>query len=224
MIAIKATPGVWLDTDTILTSQVLDAVKKARPDIVGFMRYIPFKPSAGHDLTAWVANDISTAELSRIVDGYNYQCLLVQHPRLPGWNPGAFDGDVDGAFGAFHALTAGYPSGATLYQDIEGINGTSFDTVNYSTHVANAFASKNQAGLYVGFDVPCSSTVLYGLPHKTYWRAYGNVQDVETRSYAIRQKYPPLKIGGVEFDWNEVAPDLLGDLPVVAASSVPPAV
>lgn len=203
LVAGPATPGPWVDTSFPLTQHVCDALKAAGK--VGVVRYVPLPGNSSH-------GDITAAELVAIC-GAGLECLLVQHVRLPGWDPGKHDGAGDGSMAGLVAYEAGYPDGAHVFLDLEGIHGSPFDTTGFAVDWQHRVMGNNlNAGLYVGYAVPLHPADLYELPgFDCYWSDAGP-RHVATRGFAIKQG-PEVTIAGVKFDTNTVAADLLGGLP-----------
>lgn len=208
MNVVAASAGPWVDTAWPLTPVVCQALVAAGKRGVG--RYVPLPGNNS-------AGDISAAEAQRIT-GAGLQLLLVQHVRRPGWSPLHCDGRADAVAACAAALAAGYPSGAHLFLDLEGIVGTDAPSCavfaqDWAVEVRRYFA----AGLYVGYDVPLSAAQLYALPSFTsYWSDPGP-RNVATRGFALKQG-AGVVISGVGFDLDEVRADELGDVPMVAAA------
>lgn len=209
MIAAPATAGPWVDTATPCNVHVAAALRAAGK--VGIVRYVPL-PANGS------AADISAAELGGLV-GEGLDCMLVQHVRRPPWDPGAHDGEADGAAAAAHAERVGYPPGCHLWLDVEGITGSATATVAFAVAWQRAvIAAGYRSGLYVGYAVPLDAEGLYELPgFDSYWSDFGR-RSVATRGFAVVQHAPEVTIGGVSFDRDDVAPDALGDLPMACRS------
>lgn len=218
LIAMPARTGNWLDTDVPLSDAVLADVAAA--GYQGVFRYVPLPSNSPR-------NDISLGELARICstrrpDGTTLQCGLIQHPRKPENN----DLSAHAAYGDAHtaadfALGAGYPTGAHLGLDFEGLLGffpsnTRELCIGWADDwQAIVRATLLKAQLYNGFDVPLSPEDLYDLHgFDSYWLGLGG-EAVATRSHALRQG-GSVTIHGIEFDRNVLAPDKLGGVPFVA--------
>jgi hypothetical protein len=216
LIAAPATPGLWVDSNTVLTSSVCAALVQAGK--LGVARYVPF---AGLSRLGCIS-----AEELEVITAASLQCVLVSHVRgTPAgnfhWHPSAFDGAVDAAAAIGTANFAGYPHGAHIFLDLEGISDGPAQTAAYAQDWQRAvIASGYKAGLYYGFDCPLDANAKYLLPGDCYWSAPGQ-GTVATRGVAIRQG-TIVTIGGVQFDEDTVAPDLLGGLPFVAARVLAP--
>ena len=214
LIAALATPGDWVDTNQVLTAQVLSAVRSANK--VGVGRYVPL-PSNPDGI-----GDISAEELARICDIVG-QCLLFQHVRsaekgFTGWRPSQHSGDEDANCAVAHAIRVGYPQGNHLCLDFENIDDTMFAAMKFATDwQATVRAAGFKAMLYVGFQVPLYSLDLFELPgFDSYASDTGNRQ-VATRGTSYLQTRFDVLIGGVRFDTARMRVDQLGSLPYVAA-------
>jgi hypothetical protein len=215
LIATKATPGIWLDSNTVLTAGVCaELVQAGHP---GVMRYVSFAglPRAGC---------ISSLEAAVIANA-GLQLLLVMHVRGTRannfhWHPSACSGTDDGNEAAACAKAAGYPLGSHIFVDIEGVSDTQEQTVAYTADCQRAILGNGYlTGLYDGFDAQLDAAAKWSLPGNSYWAAPGQ-REVERRGYAIRQG-PEVTIAGVAFDRDVLAPDLLGDVPMVASAAMP---
>jgi len=168
-----------VDTNAKLTAAIVAPLTAA--GYAGVARYVPLpNNNAG--------SDIDAVELSALVEG-GLGVILVQHVRLPGWNPAQCSGAADAATAIKYAKAAGYLAQGHIFLDLEGIGGTAAATLQYANDWANAVAAANyQAGCYVGFDVPLSAQQLYeDLKNiNSYWSAEGDYS-VAVRGFAIRQ-------------------------------------
>ena len=217
--AKKARVGNWLDSDQPLSDPVLADI--AAGGYQGIYRYAPL-PQNGSIM------DLSPGELQRILRA-GLQCGLVQHPRSPQWNDLTKHVAADDALSAVNWAThCGYPPGAHICLDFEGLRGADGELASVNTPAvciawANAWAAAivstgYRAQLYVGYDVALSPEDLYGLHGvDSYWSDAGH-RVVATRGCAMSQG-PERIIHGVKFDGDVLAPDLLGDVPMVASSS-----
>jgi hypothetical protein len=173
---------------------------------VGVIRYVPLP---GDDS----AGDITKTELENICSA-GLELMLVQHPRYAGWKPSSHSGDADAAAALARAEEVGYPHGCHLFLDLEGINDSTFATINFAVDWQHTLiAGLLSAGLYVGFSVPLHPVDLYEIPGvNSYWSDPADRQ-VATRGTAILQG-PSVTIAGVKFDVDGVRKDKLGSLPV----------
>lgn len=207
--SVHATPGRWVDTNAKLTAEVCAALVQA--GYVGVFRYVPLPNNSA-------LGDISSDEAEAITNS-GLQLGLVQHPRSPANNVIAqHSGLQDGMAASDGARAAGYPPECHLFLDLEGVTGNQTQTALYCNGwSAQVAADGYGCGLYVGYQAILTAEQLYELPRfNRYWSDAGNRQ-VTTRSCCMRQKPGSIIIGGVKFDEDVMAPDLLGDLPMVAA-------
>lgn len=209
IIAKPAVACLGFDTDQKLTSAHADALYD-----FGFRwcaRYVPLPGDrAGSDIDMVELAAICTAGLS---------LSLVQHPRLPGWNPGAHSGAKDADEAVLFATAAGYPLGCHIYVDLEGMlpGAAAADAKLFAeSWAARINAAGYRAACYVGFQIPLDADALWLLHGiNSYWTDAGNRQ-VANRGCAIRQHAPTLTVCGVELDRDTLAPDQRGDMPLVA--------
>jgi hypothetical protein len=198
----------------IPTCKIVDASAKLTPDNIdsvaadgykGIVRYVPLPGVVA-------ASDIDAGELEAIVGG-GLGLMLVQHVRYPGWNPALYKGAHDAAVAVQSAMAAGYPAGAHIFVDLEGIKGTAHATITFANDWADAVvAAGYRAGCYVGYAVPLTPEQLYDLHDvNSYWSDAGK-RAVATRGFAIKQR-PQIFIDNVPFDPDDVEPDQLGETP-----------
>jgi hypothetical protein len=203
--ALPAVPGRYLDTNTVCTGAVLDAVVLA--GFLGVIRYVPLQ---GVNASA----DISNEELERMLVR-KLRSAWVQHPRFPGWDPAAHNGETDALVACNHAKLAGYADGTTGYLDLEGMSpkatvATASKFARDWIHVAVNEGAR--PGIYIGFDIPLGPLELWEFPYvHTYWSDMGH-RKVAQRGCAINQG-ASTSIAGTVFDVDYVADDLLGELP-----------
>ncbi len=207
MQALRMVPGLVLDTNSVLTDALLD--HPAMSAYGGFFRYVPHVGAAG-------AGDITAAEVERIMRRKK-GLGLVQHVRVPPWNPARFSGHDDAMAAVSRAYAVGYPKGAHIFADLEGIEGTG--TKTWANDWADAIVSEGyRAGTYVGYSVPLTPEELYKLHRMTsYWSDAGTRQ-VAVRGFALKQK-AQIFIGGVAFDPDIVTVDHKGETPFWAVSN-----
>jgi hypothetical protein len=217
LIAATATVGAWVDASVPLSTKVIGALKKAGK--VGVCRYVPLPNNRA-------GADIASDELEAIC-GAGLDLLLVQHvraaaPGSTGWDPGAHDGGEDAEAAAVWACKVGYPVGAHLFLDLEDIAGTAAATITFaSAWAAHICARGYAAGDYWGFRVPLGAEAAFDLPDFSIaWSDFGT-RHIATRGFAIVQQAPEVVIAGTSFDRDVVAPDLLGNLPMVCRMGDP---
>jgi hypothetical protein len=171
----------------------------------GICRTLAYKPNASE------ATDISRAELEMLVEDVGLEVSLYQRPRAPLWTPDPAEAGPDAAAARAEAMSAGYPDGAHIWEDLEGLRA---DPTAYATLWSQAIAPYRPA-LYAGFSAQLTPSQLYELPHDRYGSDVANRQ-VATRGTCWLQG-PQTTIAGLLVDTGHYRPDLLGDLPVVAA-------
>jgi hypothetical protein len=203
-LAIPAPPGSMVDTNVKLSTNLVQRIRAA--GYSGVARYVPLPNNSP-------GSDIDSAELAAILAG-GLGLLLVQHVRLPGWNPAAHSGDADAHMALEFARTAGYEPGSHLFLDLEGISGTGADTKAFAEAWAAVIASGGySAGCYVGYDVPLNAQELYDLhTFNSYWSDAGP-RAVATRGFAIKQ-HAEIKIADAPFDPDTIQTDGRGDTPI----------
>ena len=186
------------------------------------IRYVGRVRALSYDLTPREVSAITTAGL-----GF----MIVQHVQRDGppwWRPTDEKGKQYGASAAAQAHTCGYPPGATVWLDLEGIapSTDSEQIIRYANlwHEAVA-AAAYLPGVYIGYGARLSAQQLYdGLRFTRYWAAFNlNVDEYPAvRGVCMRQlrARPP---AGVRFqiDADVVQEDALGGLPVLAALEQP---
>ena len=203
-VGIPAPPGSIVDTDAKLSADLIQRIRAA--GYSGVARYVPL-PDNG------AGSDIDGAELAAIVQG-GLGLLLVQHVRMPGWNPAAHSGSADAHVALEFARTAGYQPRSHIFLDLEGIAGTGPDTKAFAEAWAAVIAAGGySAGCYVGYDVPLNAQELYDLHTiNSYWSDAGP-RAVATRGFAIKQ-HAEIKIAGVAFDPDTIQIDGRGETPI----------
>jgi Domain of unknown function (DUF1906) len=207
---IRAAPapvGQAFDCSSKLTSR-LTAQSLYAQGYRAVGRYVPL-PANG------ATQDIDAAELDMLVE-VGFAVWLVQHVRYAGWMPANANGAVDAIVACGAARNAGYPPGAHIFLDLEGISGTAEQTAYYAeTWASNVVRMGWAAGVYCGYQNPLDAQALYLLHGvSSYWSDAGH-RAVMTRGCAIHQG-PTRTVAGVEVDLDTIGPDLLGDLPMMA--------
>ena len=210
MISRPATPGLYYDASVRLHEPSARALLAA--GCVGVFRYVPLPRNP-------IGQDINAPELAMLV-GLGLEVGLVQHVRMPGWDPRQHSGYEDGQVAVEYAQQAEYPEGAHLWCDFEGplVGVPSGPCIEYCTQWARGVVEAGyRAGLYCGYDDPMTPEELYLLPGITsYWSDAGH-RSVSVRGVAISQGPEGFALRA-PLDPDQVAPDLLGDLPFVAAA------
>lgn len=214
MVARPATPGKWCDFSIFPTLLELRALRAA--GYIGCFCYVPL-PGVSD---AQKSNDI-TAERLQSLTGEGFEVGLIQHVRYSGWDPRDHSGTFDAAAAAEHALSVGYPTTAHIWNDLEGIRPGCSDIamrVFLESWSGRMPAYPYGAGLYVGYQQPLTAEQLYLLhTFDTYGSDAGH-RKVETRGVSFQQGLQTT-VGGAQIDSDELAADLLGGLPIIAAAA-----
>jgi len=203
-----------LDTNSPLSDAVLKAVAayrdpEGRP-VFGIARYVSLYKI---NLTT----DISPAESRRILAhvpalGLVQHCLAAVPPSKT-WTAVASLGTLKGQTAKRHADLVDYPSDSMLAYDNEDCTG---DVKGEITAWVEQIARPPL--LYTGYAPGLTPEELWLLDSiHCYWGAAGNWGPTEC-GVAMRQHYPPITIGGVEFDWNIASADALGRRVVLATA------
>jgi hypothetical protein len=202
--ALRALPGTAVDTAAKLHADAIRSVANAGYSCI--IRYVPHVGSSG-------AFDIDAEELGAIL-GAGLAVMLVQHVRVPGWNPADVSGAADGDRAVAFAKTAGYAEGAHVFVDLEGISGTAAATKSFAEDWARRVrAGGFSAGAYVGYSVPLSPEALYLLHGiNSYWSDLGP-RHVATRGFALKQ-HATITLNGIKYDPNTIQIDGRGETPV----------
>lgn len=174
------------------------------------------------------AADLSTDEATRILDA-GLALMAVQHVEsAESWIPSQQKGATYGATAAGEVARLGFPPGAMVWLDLEGVApGTSPDTViAYCNQWHAAVAGAGfLPGLYIGWHSGLTKHQLYeGLRFTHYWAAYNLnvdqypvVRGVQMQQRARKTDDEVVGSGIPDFDVNLVKRDALGGLPVMLA-------
>ncbi|HET9364918.1 MAG TPA: DUF1906 domain-containing protein [Candidatus Angelobacter sp.] len=158
------------------------------------LRYLSRGPESPSDLSAPEAEVILQSGLA---------LMAVQHVRKAGWQPTGALGQQDGQDAAQNASDVGFPSGVSIWCDLEGVlSGTvAQDVIDYCdswfTEVANA---GYVPGLYVGSSCVLNEQQLFNLKFQHYWRSQSNVPNVGSRGYQMIQLFPEVPVNGIKVD------------------------
>lgn len=214
-VTVAAAPDcVIVDTSWKLTAASITALAAATWEgqpIKGIVRYVSI-----HDESK---QDIDAEELATII-GAGLGCMLVQHVRYPGWQATASQGQADGLAAGANAKGAGYPMGANLWLDLEGVANVGAEVIDYVNAWATAVAAQGFIpSLYVGYSCGLTPQQLYeSLPDiHAYWSDAGP-RDVERRGFCMKQ-HTQTALGGVQVDPDTVTADKLGGRPMWAIAA-----
>ena len=168
----------------------------------------------GYSFVVRYLGSLTTIEVDTILNS-GMAVMPVTYSRAVGWSPSAALGVSDGNLALTHLTHLNLPKGVTVWCDLEGVSGTSSDSIAY----ANAWASIIQtagyvAGVYVGADIPLNSEELYKLNVHAYWQSCSVVPEVDVCGYMMIQLSPPdVILNGVEVDVDVIEQDHSGRLP-----------
>ena len=196
-----------LDTDSKLTVATLREVAayrdaRGRP-VFAIIRYVSL-----HKVNT--TTDIDPDEAGWIVEAVP-ALGLVQHclappPGATVWTASAAQGLLKGQTAKAHADLVGYPGESMLSYDNEDCDG---DVAGEIGAWVDAIATRPPL-LYTGYAPGLTSAQLWALRTiHCYWGAAGDWGPTHC-GVAMRQQYPPVTIGGVQFDRNVAKADKLG--------------
>jgi Rv2525c-like, glycoside hydrolase-like domain len=210
-----ATAGAQgFDCDTVVTATVAENL--AAQGYTFAVRYVSrVTPQNAGDLTADEAGSILAAGLA---------LMVVQHCPPAYWTPTAELGTQYGTIAAANATVIGYPSGASLWLDLENMRpGSGVDAI---CAYANAWSRAVRGagyldGLYYSADCPLTPQQLYlDLVTMRYWRALSTDSPVvSTRGACMQQFLQAGQTGGIDLDRDVVMADAFGGLPMLLASA-----
>jgi hypothetical protein len=145
---------------------------------------------------------------------------LVGESPPNGWIPTAIRGSSDGLREVTKARALSIPNGITITCDLEGMGGTSQDTIDYSRAWCDIVQhAQDIAACYVGSGVPLTPTQLFQLPFTRYIHSLSNVQQVAVVDYCVVQLFPTtnlgLPTGALPVDLQVVQQDKRGRLPTM---------
>jgi hypothetical protein len=164
------------------------------------LRYLS-RAQAAQDLSAQEATDILNSGLA---------LMPVQHAHPPGWSPDASLGQADGQEASANAKATGFPTGVSLWCDLEGVNAgaRAQDVIDYARAWYNAVHGAGYSpGLYVGAGTLLTGHQLFDLPFQHYWRSSSRVPDIPKRGYQLIQFSPAIQLNGIAIDLDVVLPD-----------------
>lgn len=174
------------------------------------------------------ANDITATEFAMLLQA-GLGVMLVQHVESEtSWMPTDDKAKHYGDTAAAHAQLVGYPKGATLWLDLEGVSlmATADLVASYCNRWHDRVtAAGYEGGVYVGWHCGLTADQLYRrLRAARFWAAFNLNADQRPamRGVCMQQSagQPP---AGVPFpiDINTVTGDRLGGLPTLAAPFTP---
>lgn len=170
------------DTNVALTDQTAAAFVSQ-----GFqfcIRYVSRAAAQGE-------NDLSTSEALGIL-GAGLALIVVQHVRGEGWVPSAMLGALDGVHAAYHAFTIGFPTGVTVWCDLEGVDpgASAQQVIDYCDAWYDAVAAPGYVpGIYVGANAILNGEALFDrLKFSHYWKSLSTVPNIPIRGYQMIQR------------------------------------
>jgi hypothetical protein len=204
-----------LDTNAKLTAAVLAAVAAYRDadgrSVFGIERYVSL-------YTINTREDIDPVEADMILDhvpalGLVQHCLAAP-PGKTVWTASVAQGLKKGQTAKQHADLVLYPDDSQLSYDNEDCDGDVSGEINtWVDQIARPPL------LYTGFAPGLTEQELYDLPDvHCYWGAAG-AWNVAVCGVAMRQHYPAIVIGDIEFDVNIATADKLGRRVVLATAA-----
>ncbi len=135
--------------------------------------------------------------------------LLVQHVRYPGWIANAVNGTNQGNVAAEHAASVGYPAGAMLFVDLEGVGDVGGPVDEYVTTWAYAVQAVGFVpGLYQGYSCGIDpGTLAQHTEFGGFWSDFG---DRKNPLNFVCKQYPQVMHCGIGVDPDQCYPDTLG--------------
>lgn len=219
-MTLAATPArdgsLVIDADQVFADALLARVSVAshqgrKPAAIG--RYVGLQGNG--------PEDISRLELDRIT-GRGYGCWLSQHAPKDDWTPSAQRAIAAGEAARRNALAVGYPEGAHLQYDLEGVvAGTAAEAIMedadvWATRVRDYF----QPLLYVGWKSYLTPEQLWELAHFHAYSCDWAQREVANRGFVLKQFAGDTFFGGVRVDLGDVNMDRRGGRLIWAASEV----
>jgi len=147
--------------------------------------------------------------------------MLVAHVRYAGWQPSMAMGAGDAERVARRAQALGVPPNATIWCDLEGMSGSTSDTVDYTNAWAAMLKTFHyEPGAYVGAGIPLDSMELYRkLNVSRYWRSQSAVPTPVVRGYQMYQLFSmptgSMKLCGIDVDVDITQHDYKGGCPTM---------
>lgn len=205
-----ATAGAQgFDSDVVVTAVVAQAL--AAQGYACAIRYISrVTPQNPGDLSAGEAQTILAAGMA---------LMAVQHCPPTYWTPSAELGTTYGSAAAENAAAVGYPTGASLWLDLENMRpGCGAAAI---IAYANAWCRAVRAmgyldGVYYSADCPLTPQQLYlDLIATRYWRALSaDAPTVAVRGVCIQQFLQAGQVAGIDIDRDVVLADAFGGVPM----------
>ncbi|SRR5260370_558731 len=199
--AIPSLPG--FDSDTIITAAAAQQFYAA-----GYKFCLRYLSLAGQELP----QDLSPEEGSDILAS-GLALMPVQHVRRAGWLPSQNLGKHYGQDAGTNAQNVGFPAGANVWCDLEGVNSQAAqqDVIDYcEAWYAAVNAAGYIPGLYVGARALLNSQQLSDLSFQHYWRSLSHVPIAPSRGYQLIQFFPSITAHGIDIDLDATQDDQEG--------------
>jgi hypothetical protein len=223
MPKLKVAPmrrGLAVDSATAPTQEQAQALYDL--GVRTWFRYVDRVPQDPDTDNRWPIN-LTRPELAMLL-GIGFDVGLVQYystgyeSQLRGERICGAYGEQLGAVASANARALGVPPGITIFCDAEDwirlrskLHGEQF----LRRWMASNEAAGDEGGLYHGANLGneragwLTGQQLYDLPHvRAYWSACGDVPQIPRRGHTITQS-PPVKVKGLEVDFNTVRLDAL---------------
>ena len=208
-VVAPAYPGAQaFDTDTVLTAAVSRTL--AGMGYACAIRYVSrASPNNQGDISADEVDTILAAGLA---------LMLVQHCPPAYWIPTASLGGQYGAAAVANSIEVGYPSGATLWLDLENMRpGCGTQAINgYVNAWCRAVAVGGFVpGVYFSADCPLTPEQIYlDWITKSYWRSLSrDTPAVAVRGACMQQYAQPGQVAGIDIDRDVILADAFGGVP-----------
>lgn len=132
----------------------------------------------------------------------------------------AANGSRDGQSAAAQAQALGYPPGAVLWYDLEGVFPSASVLIDYLNNWCRAVqAASYMPGLYNGPQSPLNAAQIQALIFPRYWGPDAKAPK-PARGYCMQQMHPSnVPMAGTAVDPDIVLKDTRGDLPIFWAAT-----
>jgi hypothetical protein len=177
---------------------------------------------------SWIGRYLENLTAEELENAFscNLSVLLIGESPANGYIPTSQDGTTNGGREVARAQALSIKGiQVGIVCDLEGMGGTSDETIAYANAYGNAVMSAGfQCIAYVGAGVPLTPEQLYELDETLYWHSMSSVQEVAVVDYAFLQAYPTQTLnlgsaGTLEADVNFVYRDKRGRAPYLLAAA-----
>lgn len=205
MFLLRQIPSGWgFDASCKLTGIAEKCVATPLPNgqRIGFVfRYVSLS-------SPYYKVDIDTVERDEILST-GATLLLVQHVRLPSWIATAALGAQQGNVAGEHAKSIGYPDGAMLFVDLEGVGDVGGPVDEYITSWAYSVQAYNLIPcLYQGY--ACGIDPLTLSQHTEYGGFWSDFGPRTNPVGFMCKQHPQVSHCGIGVDPDECFADSLG--------------